>query len=290
MKQEDLFRLSGILCLALVAIFNLSFKWPFENCRVTSTFGESRYDHFHDGIDIISGNEKVYPVAEGELLFFWDRSLFPSEDYGGGGNYKILKHQGDLYSVYMHLEDSRDYKRVYAEDECIGIMGNTGRSFGKHLHFSIFKLKENLSINPLSMLPRIKDEKSPVISGICVRIDDKYYPIKDKSKIRLTRHYPLHLKISDKIRGYENLGIYRLKVALNDNILTDTEFSRILFLRNELTIGGKGYNYLYDNNGYYVARGGEYRNGVNRLEITAVDFLGNTTKKEISFDVNLDIE
>ncbi len=284
------FRPPVYICLLFLISLNLSFQWPLPNGRITSTFGEARYDHFHDGIDIISGNDRIYPVADGELLFFWDRSFFPTENYGGGGNYRILKHEGGICSVYMHLEDSVNCERAYMATEPVGKMGNTGRSLGKHLHFSIIRLDKNVSVNPLSVLDRIEDSKAPVITDIAVRIADKYYPIKDKSDIRLTKHYPLSIKSVDLIRGQERLGVFRLKVFLNDKAVMDSEFSQIAFTKKGLTVGNRPYGELYDDGGYYTAQGCRYLDGPNKVRIIASDFYGNTVEKGISFNVKLEAE
>ncbi len=284
------FKAPVYICLIILVSLNLSFQWPLSDGRITSTFGEARYDHFHDGIDIISGNESIYPVADGEMLFFWDRTLFPTENYGGGGNYRVLKHAGGISSVYMHLEDGSGYKSAYAAEEPVGKMGNTGRSLGRHLHFSLLRLDKNISINPLSVLEQIKDDKEPVVTDVSVKIGDKYYPVKDKCEIRLTQHYPLRLKVIDLIRGQERLGIYRLKVSLNDKSVLDAEFSQIVFSGKGLTVGNMPYNNLYDESGYYTARGCKYISGLNKIKVTASDFSGNTVEKNINFNVKLETE
>ena len=66
-----------LFAVPLVLVMSLvSFKWPVTNGTVTSTFCESRWDHFHDGIDMTSIDDKVYPVEDGKLLFYWDKALF----------------------------------------------------------------------------------------------------------------------------------------------------------------------------------------------------------------------
>jgi murein DD-endopeptidase MepM/ murein hydrolase activator NlpD len=161
------------ICLLFLISLNLSFTWPFENVRITSTFGESRGDHFHNGIDIISGYSKIYPADEGELVFFWDNSIFPTENYPGGGNFKILTHKNGYYSVYMHLADSPLYKNVYAKNDPVGDMGLTGHSSGKHLHMSMVEINSKKIINPLLIFPKIPDNIKPDIEEAYVRIDDK---------------------------------------------------------------------------------------------------------------------
>ncbi len=278
------------LCLIFLVSLNLSFRWPLENYRITSTFGESRSDHFHDGMDVISGNNNVYPVDDGELVFFWDKSIFPTENYTGGGNYSVLKHKDGIYSLYMHLEDASHLKNHYTVNDSLGKIGNTGRSYGKHLHFSLLKLHERKSINPVMLLPQFKDAKKPLVTNISVRIGEKYYPIKNNCKIRLTQHYPLHIKIIDLIRGQERLGVYRLKVILNSRNVIDAKFSEIGFSRNGLTISNKIFQSLYDENGYYKAENVLYNNGLNRIIVIALDYSGNKTIKEVFFNVKLEIE
>lgn len=281
---------ASFACLIFLLSFNIYFRWPVENHRITSSFGESRGDHFHDGIDIISNNDSIYPVEDGELVFFWDRSIFPTENYPGGGNYKILKHKDDQYSLYLHLEDNSDFKKSYKERDLLGSMGNTGRSYGKHLHLSFLNINENKSINPLFLLPKFEDKRNPHISEIYIRIGDRYYTIKENETLTLRKNYPLLLKIFDTIRGQERLGIFRLKLNLNGKNIMETDFSEICYSKKDLTINNKTFQNLFDEKGYYKASDVKYNNGLNRLIIIADDYSGNRSYKEISFNVKLEID
>ena len=96
------------VCFFMLLTLNISFQWPVENVRVTSTFGESRGDHFHDGIDLISTKNNIHPVLEGDIVFLWDRSIFPTESYPGSGNYKVLKHKNGYYSPSTSINFSKE--------------------------------------------------------------------------------------------------------------------------------------------------------------------------------------
>ena len=96
--------------ILFLSIVLTSFKWPVKDGKITSTFGESRGDHFHDGIDMTVKDDKVYPVDSGELLYFWDKSIFPLEKFPGGGNHIILTHGNKYYSLYLHLKN-RELKK-----------------------------------------------------------------------------------------------------------------------------------------------------------------------------------
>lgn len=279
-----------LFSVVIMAIVNTSFRWPVTDGIVTSSFGESRGDHFHDGVDVISGNENVYPVEHGTLLFAWNKSYFPLENYWGGGNYKVLKHQDGLLSIYMHLQDTDSFKQAYGDNDVIGYIGDTGHSYGRHLHFSVLNQDKKESINPFKFMPSNEDSKAPDILNFYFHIDNKYIRINNNADIRLTKHYPLLVEIRDTIKGNENLGIYRLKAVFNGKEILNTEFSGIGLGSNGLIVNHKAYDELFDKKGYYKINGLEYNSGINTLIVTAADFNGNTSEKIFTINVKLDMQ
>ncbi len=279
------------LCVLLVimAMSFVSFRWPVNNGTITSSFCESRWDHFHDGIDMTSIEDKVYPVESGTLLFYWDKAMFPLDNYPGGGNYKILQHRNGVYSIYMHLENGVSSRQTYTKQDTLGLMGNSGHSMSRHVHFSLMQYVRRVSINPLKMLPAWTDTKAPVISDIAFHISDKLIIVRDKANIRLTRHYPLLVKINDAMTGRENLGVYRLNVVFNGKKVLDKDFGTISIAMGRLTVDGKKFENLFDSKGYYKIEGLTYSEGENVVKVIAADFAGNTTEKEFTFNVKLDI-
>ena len=281
----------SILVTALITILSsVSFQWPVTNAKVTSTFGESRWDHFHDGVDVVGPVMKIHPLAKGATVYFWDRSLFPLENYPGGGNYKVLRHGKKYYGIYMHLEDSMSVKNSYGINDILGDIGNTGHSFGKHLHFGVIDIAGNKSINPFTMLTPKNDNKKPDILEYALRIEDRYFNIRKGSNLRLTQHYPLLVKIQDSIEGNERLGIYKLSYEFNGKKSVTVVFSSIGYTKNVLTIQGMPFDDLYDSKGYYKLKNITYNNGENTLKVYAEDFSGNVATDEISFNINLDIK
>ncbi len=276
--------------LAVLAISNVSFRWPLNNPVLTSTYGESRADHFHDGMDFISSDRSVFPVKEGKLLYTWNRSLFPLDNYWGGGNYKVIKHDDDYVSVYMHLQDGESLKKEYTENDVIGHVGNTGRSYGSHIHFSILNSKLRYSINPFSVMPAILDTKVPEILYFYIRIDNRYVRINPDSSIRLTQHYPMLVEIRDSASGRERLGVYKMKVLFNGNEILNTEYDRIDYSENGLTASGRVFDDLFDERGYYKIPDIKYQEGLNTFIVTAHDFSGNAAEKVFKINVSLDAD
>jgi len=278
------------IAIIILALSCVSFRWPVDNGRLTATFGESRGDHFHDGIDMVSLSDHIYPVDRGKLVFAWNRALFPLENYWGGGNYKIIKHENGQFSLYMHLQDGENLKPEYDTKDIIGYMGNTGHSYGKHIHFSILDSVKRTSVNPYTGLPAYEDREAPKIMYFYVKIGERYVRINENSSIRLTNHYPLLVEIRDSVTGRENLGIYKLKAVFNGKEVLNTEFSSITYSEKGLTVQDKVFDDIFDEKGYYRIPGLTYSEGINSVTVTASDFNGNTAEKVFTVDVHLDMQ
>ncbi len=282
-------RILFIISLLTLAFINLSFNWPLKKPSVTSTYGESRWDHFHDGMDLVSYNKKVFPVESGRLIFQWNRNLFPAENYPGAGNYKVLKHNDEIYSIYMHLDDVFVPGTLMTPDLPLGIFGDTGHSFSSHLHFTIIDMRRECSINPLLKLPPVPDKKNPTIGNLFLEINDRLVQLRNRSKIRLTRHYPLLVNITDSIRSGERLGLYRLKAVHNGKELLNISFEKIDHSSGKLQVSGRNYGNLYNNKGYYKIEGIKYLQGINEILVTAADYKGNRTEKKFVLNISLDM-
>ncbi|WP_408007787.1 murein hydrolase activator EnvC family protein [Pseudalkalibacillus sp. A8] len=114
----------------------------------TSGFGQ-RWGRMHPGIDIARGGTvPVVASASGTVI-----KSYYSSSYG---NVIFIAHylNGQTYTtVYAHLRERHVGNGASVKKgKSIGIMGNTGRSTGQHLHFEIHKGQWNSSksnaINP----------------------------------------------------------------------------------------------------------------------------------------------
>ncbi len=267
---------------------NYAMQWPLKNAKLTSTYAESRWDHFHDGIDMTNAEGKIYPVENGKLLFYWDKSKFPLDNYKGGGNFKVISHNKG-YSLFMHLEDSMTVKTDCLINEPVGLTGNTGHSFGRHLHFSLMDDLFN-SYNPLAAELIPEDKNPPVIGDVLLKINEKYVILRTGSDIRLTKHYPLLISIHDTISGGEKLGVYKLKVDINGKTAGETIFNKIINTKNGLTLSGKYHDNLFDEKGYYKIEGIQYADGPNTITVSAEDYSNNIIQKVFTFNIRLDTE
>ncbi|CAH1054456.1 peptidoglycan DD-metalloendopeptidase family protein [Paenibacillus pseudetheri] len=128
------------------ARLNAAVLWPTDSRVISSSFGYRTdpfrgLSAFHSGVDI-AGNlgDPVYAASDGEVV--------TSEQMGARGKYIVIKHSNGLETWYMHLQAMN----VSAGDKVnkgqkIGLLGNTGRSTGPHLHFQV--VKQNKTVDPL---------------------------------------------------------------------------------------------------------------------------------------------
>ena len=100
MKAVPLVMMLGLLVARPAA----GLEWPVAQVVVTATFGESRGDHFHAGIDLGGGVQEVLPIAAGEVVFAHEEGEDRSSVPVGLGSFLVLQHKGGVRSIYGHLE------------------------------------------------------------------------------------------------------------------------------------------------------------------------------------------
>lgn len=114
------------------------FAMPTPSRNVTSQFGyRPRFRRVHKGLDV-----KVY-TGDTICSAFDGKVRVVKYDRGGYGYYVVVRHNNGLETIYGHL--SKQLVKVDQEvkaGEPIGLGGNTGRSFGSHLHFETRLLGE----------------------------------------------------------------------------------------------------------------------------------------------------
>jgi len=193
------------LLLSITCLF-LSFDNPLANGYIypvdsfrslTGTFGETRSNHFHSGLDIRIGGRVGTPIratADGYV------SRINASPFGFGKAI-YLRHTDGQYSVYAHLSGYRPdiAQKIYqaqvrnkqfaqevflkpneipvSQGEVIGYGGNSGSSSGPHLHFEIRDPQQRV-INPMQYFKdELSDNLSPVVQEIA------FEPLNDLSRV-----------------------------------------------------------------------------------------------------------
>jgi murein DD-endopeptidase MepM/ murein hydrolase activator NlpD len=104
-----------------------AFIWPV-NGTFTSPFG-MRWGRLHAGVDLAAPEGTPIRAADSGrvVLLGWT---------GGYGNYTCIAHGGSLSTCYAHQSSyATSMGASVSQGQVIGYVGNTGNSFGAHLHF-----------------------------------------------------------------------------------------------------------------------------------------------------------
>lgn len=131
----------------------------------------------HPAIDISGGNSQNYIIAVSKGVVYSandscdNNGSFGNTCGGGGyGNYVILKHSGDVYTIYAHLYPNSitvSQGDTVEQGQIIGIMGNSGSSKGTHLHFQIEVggRSQSNAVNPLDYISAENPRPVTISSG-----------------------------------------------------------------------------------------------------------------------------
>jgi murein DD-endopeptidase MepM/ murein hydrolase activator NlpD len=105
------------------------FSMPTPSRKITSKYGR-RWGRLHAGIDIkVYTGDTIYAAFDGKARIVKYNSR-------GYGYYVVLRHPNGLETLYGHLSKQLiKENQIVKAGEPIGLGGNTGRSFGSHLHF-----------------------------------------------------------------------------------------------------------------------------------------------------------
>lgn len=236
---------------------------------LSGTFGELRRTGFHFGVDFRSQwtgeDDLILAIEDGYVSRI-------SVSAGGYGNAVYINHPNGYTSVYAHLDRfSEDIEALVREQQYaqksfevnfyparnrlpvergqfIGTMGNTGFSFGPHLHFEIRKTDGQIPLNPLLFGMDVADRHAPVLKELGIHILDDRGNVLKRTTHGLQRgsgnqyrtgvplyeiegwQFGLSIKGHDRMTGTSNRnGIYYLALYVDDELYHEIQFDRLAY-------------------------------------------------------------
>lgn len=200
------------------------FRSPLDIPLLTSgTFGELRTNHFHSGIDFRTQRKEglsVYAAADGYV------SRIKISTFGYGKAIYIT-HPNGFTTVYGHLLKATPVIEEYIKNqqykeksfeldffpiinevpvkkgEVIALSGNSGGSFGPHLHYEFRDTETEKIINPFyfGLSNEFEDTRPPVIEGLLV------YPMDDNAVVNASKQPVLVNLVLQKDGSYLSSSI-----------------------------------------------------------------------------------
>lgn len=127
------------------------FQYPIDEPCINSLFGQRRdYNNgglffYHTGLDfkVCASNLNIYAPAPGRVVL--------AEELTIKGNAVFIDHGWGVFTAYAHLSEINVAVGDFVETgDLLGLIGNTGRSAGPHLHFEV--IVSGNPVNPQTWL------------------------------------------------------------------------------------------------------------------------------------------
>ena len=122
---------SGKVATGKAPNVGINFAYPVDSPNISSGYG-ARWGRTHKGLDFAeSTGTNIYASAPGTVTFSgWNT--------GGFGYLVIISHGNGVQTYYAHCSSLvAKVGQNVSQGQLIAKVGNTGRSFGAHLHFEI---------------------------------------------------------------------------------------------------------------------------------------------------------
>lgn len=105
------------------------------------TSSPAHKDKLENAIDFLcKEGTRVHAAQDGEVVEIVDNKTETTKDINDAGNFILIKHKNDEFSHYAHLSEIKvKLGDIVKKGDIIAFSGNTGFSFGPHLHFSVIK-------------------------------------------------------------------------------------------------------------------------------------------------------
>ena len=117
----------------------MKFRYPVNYVAITQKFKKEGHFGMDLGWNSQHGgkNQPIYAAQDGEVVAVKDHD-YTTKSWG---NYVKIYHGENMYTLYGHMKEGVLVKKgqKVKMGELLGYMGNTGHSFGEHVHYEIYK-------------------------------------------------------------------------------------------------------------------------------------------------------
>ena len=316
----------ALMAQGVTAVYQPPFDFPIV---FSGNFGEIRANHFHGGLDFKTQGAVGKPIkaqADGYISRIRVNT--------GSGYVLNVTYDNGYYLIYRHLSkftpaiDERVKKWQYDHEQwevdiipeegeypvkagdLLAYSGNTGYSFGPHLHLDAVELKTDEFVDPLPFFQQaVKDRTAPTAEGFMVfpqrgkgvvdgQTNDKVYPINAKTPLKTITAWGVigvGLKAYDHMETVSNrYGVKLLVLEVDGEEVFRSDVSRFAESEhryiNSWTSGQYMKSFIEPGNRLRMLKASNGNRGLLTIDeerpyhlvYTLTDGLGNTSKAEFT--------
>lgn len=306
MKHKLSFLVVLLSVLTAVGQEAVTFCPPFDfPLLLSANFGELRAGHFHGGLDIKTQNTIGHPVrsvADGYI----SRATVSS---GGYGNGLYITHPNGYTTVYGHLdafsapvaERIRQYQYAHetfvadltfrpdefpvSAGEVVALSGNTGYSFGPHLHFEVRVTASDEPVDPLQFFSGlITDDVPPRASSVMLYpkagrgvvngkeakcyMDVRNGVVQQPAVVKAWGKVGAAIAAHDYMTGTTNYyGVRHVRLYVDDVLVSESDVSRFSFDENRMLDSWTDYDERLSSGAWYMRSTVAPRNSLRMLSV-----------------------
>lgn len=281
----------GVLAFALLITLSLlaaapvsALSWPVQHRVLLATFGENLSGQFHPGIDLGGGSQAVHAASPGRVIFTYQEGRDPRALPTGLGSFLVIQDSPVIRTLYAHLRKGSlvaNRERVTPND-VVGRIGDTGDSAGLHLQFEVIDVKRHELLNPLTLLPPLRDRQKPVIASVSLLRGKKRIELKGGMRVRGGKT-ELVVDAYDPAlaAGYfDPMAPYEIEASVNGRQLFKATYNALAEKKGKLRLVGadeRGFRSYYVDTHTVRLGSLRLRPGVANIVVTVKDVGGNET-------------
>lgn len=262
---------------------------PFDFKHFLSgNFAELRSNHFHAGLDF-----KTQSVSGKPIRVIADGCVVRAKvQYGGYGRALYVMHDNGYMTVYGHLDRfpasiDKEVRREQYEcegfpvdvafepgrfkvkrGEVLAYAGNSGYSFGPHLHFEVRSPDGEELYNPLLFYESIVDDDRPpvaqavavypreglgVLNGGSQSVVQKVVNGAVRDTLNVWGEIGFGIKAVDYMSGTHNkYGVYEIELLVDDSLRFVSRMDNVSFAENRLINAWVDYDRLMSGKGWFL--------------------------------------
>lgn len=267
----------------------LSMMPPFDfPLLLSGNFGELRSNHFHAGIDFktqgVSG-KPIYAPYDGYISRV-------TVGAGGYGRAVYVVHDNGYMTVYGHLDrflpavaDTVRAKQYadetfavdlkFANDafpvkrgDLLAYAGNSGYSFGPHLHFEVRNVNSDEIVNPLFFYKgQFRDTKPPkahsvmitpypglgTVNGLCKSVIKSIENVSVCDTVKVWGNIGFSVNAEDFMDNTSNrYGVYTIELFVDDSLRFSSRIDSYALSETRLINAWAEYKRLYDTGEWFL--------------------------------------
>ena len=195
-------RMAVAAALLAAAVASAAFRWPADGGSYRHGFGTYR-GGFLKGMEFGASDGLVRSAGDGEIVFAWAGERLPGGYPAAGGGFMAVSHHSGLMTVYAGILPAMDAgSPAVKAGSVLGTLPgdrspatttvaattaapDTARTeSGGGALFFVYDSQERRFVNPLMVMDKLPDDKSPAIRGAALVVDGKELALGTATEVR----------------------------------------------------------------------------------------------------------